>query len=76
MSLHDAKARLRHATERLELRWQDALKDWRDAKSREIHSEYLIPLAAHVSAAVSALDRLAETITRAERDCRADGFES
>lgn len=70
MSLYDAKARLGHAAQRLQLRWLDTQAEWTDGKSRELEDDYLTPLASHVTTAVSAIDRLAEVIARAERECR------
>lgn len=70
MSLHDAKARLGHAGQRLQLRWTDTLAEWNDAKSRELAEDYLTPLASRIATAVSAIDRLAEVLAMAERDCR------
>jgi hypothetical protein len=70
MSLHDSKARLGYAAQRLSLHWQETLADWRDPKSRDMEEEYLAPLASHLAAAVGAIDRLAEVLTRAERECQ------
>jgi hypothetical protein len=70
MSLHDSKARLGYAGQRLALHWQETLTDWRDPKSRDMEKEYLAPLESHLAAAVGAIDRLAETLARAERDCQ------
>lgn len=70
MSLHDSKARLGYAAQRLSLRWQESLVEWRDPKSREFEEQYLAPLESHLAAAVGAIDRLAEVIARAERECR------
>ncbi len=70
MSLHDSKARLGYAGQRLALRWQETLAEWRDPKSRELEEQYLAPLESHLAAAVGAVDRLAEVLSRAERECR------
>ena len=71
MSLHDSKARLGDAGQRLALHWQETLGEWRDPKSRELEEQYLAPLESHLAAAVGAIDRLAEVLTRAERECQA-----
>ena len=71
MSLYDSKARLGYAAQRLNLRWQDALAEWNDPKSREVEREYLAPMESYLSAAMGAIDRLADVLGRAERDCRA-----
>ncbi|MDZ4780004.1 MAG: hypothetical protein SGJ19_07115 [Planctomycetia bacterium] len=72
MSLEDAKARLDHASELLALHWQDTLTEWDDQKYREFDEEFLKPLFVHVSAAMSAMDRLQDVLVRAKRDSRCD----
>jgi hypothetical protein len=47
------------------------LGEWRDPTSRELEEQYLAPLESHLAAAVGAIDRLAEVLTRAERECQA-----
>jgi hypothetical protein len=72
MSLDDAKARLDHASELLALHWQDALTEWDDPKCREFEEDFLKPLFVHVSAAMSAMDRLQDVLVRAQRDSQGD----
>lgn len=70
MSLHDSKARLGASAERLQLRWLEAQAEWNDPQSREVERAHLVPLESHLRAAQGAIDRLAEVIAKAQRDCR------
>ncbi len=72
MSLHDAKARLVQSGKRLVQCWHLTQEQWTDAKSREFEKQYLEPLGPKIAAAVSAIDRLAEVLARARRQCADD----
>lgn len=69
MSIFDGRTKLSYAAERLKLRWLDTEEDWRDAKRQDFESEKLEPLQQQISAALGAMERLAELLGRAEADC-------
>ena len=69
MNLHDGKAKLSYATEKLGLQWDDVRAQWDDAASRDFQRDHLEPLQPLVANAVRAIERLAEILTRAQQEC-------
>ena len=60
---------LRDALEVLGLRWNDTQEFWNDANSQSVEEIFLKPLANEMSTAMSAVERLAEVLARAQREC-------
>lgn len=69
MSAHAGRTRLQGAHKDLRLRWEKARSDWDDPVSREFQEQHIEPLQRHVKNAVDAIDRIAELLARARRDC-------
>lgn len=61
--------RLREALEQLEQAWGATQELWRDGNSRHFEEEQLRPIAARVRDAYSVIQRLADILKQAERDC-------
>lgn len=68
-NLQAAAGRLQEALEKLQRAWSAASDEWRDENSRHIEEQLLAPLSAEVSAALPAIDHLAQTLARAAREC-------
>ena len=66
----DSRTKLRFAAERLWLRWEDTRSEWNDAASRDFERDHLLPLEPKLAAALRAMSLLAETMQRAEQECR------
>ena len=49
--------------------WEDARAGWDDPVSRAFESNYWLPLKTQVEATLSALDRLAPILARAQQEC-------
>ena len=60
---------LRDALEKLQQTWNEASQEWRDGNSRSFEENHLRPLASEVRGAYSVIQRLAETLKQAEKDC-------
>ena len=60
---------LRDALEVLGLRWNDTREFWNDANSQSVEENFLKPLASELSTTMSAVERLAEVLARAQREC-------
>lgn len=70
MNLHDHKAKLRFAAQKLQLRWDETKTDWNDAVSRDFEREHLAPLELPLSSALRAIEVLSEVLGRAAHDCQ------
>lgn len=62
-------ARLRDAAETLQRSWQETRGYWNDANARHIEEERLRPLLIEVKNAMTAIQRFAEVVRRAEIEC-------
>lgn len=67
--LNSGAAKLLDAVDVLTLNWNDAKEFWRDENARNLEENYLRPIGEEVSAALTAIHRLAEVIDRAQREC-------
>lgn len=70
MNLQDGRAKLGYAAQKLRLRWDEANRHWNDAVSRDFERDHLVPLEPQIAATLQAIDRLADVISRAERECQ------
>jgi hypothetical protein len=57
------------AARELKAAWAKARRDWDDETARRFEAEFLEPLAPKLSATIEAMDRIAATSARAEREC-------
>lgn len=70
MNLHDHKAKLRYAAQKLMLRWDETKSQWNDAVARDFQQQHLEPLEQPLGGALRAMELLSEVLSRAEQDCR------
>lgn len=62
-------SRLRDSLETLEANWCLTRKDWNDSNSRNLEENHLQPISVEVSTAFSVIQRLADVVGQAEREC-------
>jgi hypothetical protein len=67
--LHTGAARLNKATEVLLEAWDDTKSHWDDVNSRHFEKEQLDEIIPHIKSSLDAINRLAEVLFRAEKDC-------
>lgn len=70
--LETPAASMTHAARRLREAWATTREHWRDANSQEFEALHLQPLQPHLTSALSAIQRFAELLRQAERDCGDD----
>ena len=69
MSLAGNRSRLAAITRELSLQWQETKNYWKDAKSQEFESRYMVELQARVDKTVTVIEKLDELLTRVRKDC-------
>jgi hypothetical protein len=67
--LTGGRNRLIGSLKELQLRWSQLRGQWDDDVRKRFEQEYLVPREREVQAAVAAMDRMAEVVARAKRDC-------
>jgi hypothetical protein len=72
MSLTVGRAKLVQALKDLEMRWEKTRLQWDDAMSEDIAMMVVEPLEPRVRATVTAMEKMAEVLTRARRECGPD----
>jgi hypothetical protein len=54
----------------LQARWEETERDWQDVVRKAFQDEFLVPLEASVKSTLWEMDRLAEVLTKAKRECQ------
>jgi hypothetical protein len=67
--LTSGAARLRDAADVLAAKWAETQEFWKDDNSRSLEENQLRPLAGELSSALTAIQRLAEVLDQAQREC-------
>ena len=62
-------ARLQDAITRLEHAWQQTKEHWSDPVSQIVEEDYLVPIHNQVSVILDSVNKTAEVMGRAEREC-------
>lgn len=70
MSLDTGRYQLFSAFTALRERWDDLQSRWDDGVRREFAEDFWAGLEARTQAALSAIDRLAQTLNQAKQECR------
>jgi hypothetical protein len=55
--------------EDLQAAWADTLEHWHDDNSRKFEEDHLIPMALTIRLSLDAVNRMSESLAKAERDC-------
>lgn len=69
MSLKTSSAKLNDALKSFRYAWQQARRDWRDAKAVGFEKQYVQLIESSVKSALSGVDHMDAVLTRARRDC-------
>ena len=69
MSLNESAGRLERAAKELRLHFDRARDGWRDDRAAEVERRLLDPLDAATRRAADAMNRLAQAVAAARRDC-------
>lgn len=64
------QTKLAHSMKSLRESWDVAQEHWRDRVRVEFEEKYLREMEDRVRSTLGAMERLAELLNRAERDCR------
>ena len=67
--LSSGAGQLTRAANKLRERWADTKNHWNDENSRQLEEHHLQPLVPQIQMTLAALQRLAEVLERAEREC-------
>jgi hypothetical protein len=67
--LSGGSAQLSDSFDSLQAAWEAAATRWNDAASRRFHKERVEPLEPLTRRAILAIQRMAEVLGRAEREC-------
>jgi hypothetical protein len=70
MGLYEGRGNLDKSLKDLMLRWQATRQDWSDEVAEEFEKKYLDPLDVALRNAVSAMEQMAQVLSRVDRDCR------
>ena len=67
--LNTGAGRLLRANKELKQRWAETKQLWDDGNSRKFEEEFLQPLGPEIQLAIAAVQRLAELLEKAEKEC-------
>lgn len=67
--LNTGSTRLMRAAKYLKEQWAEAKEHWTDGTSQKFEKTFLEPLAPDVQLVIAAVQRLAEVLERAEKEC-------
>lgn len=70
MGLYEGRGNLNKGLKDLMLRWDSTKSDWSDDVASEFEKNYLEPLELALRQAVSAMDQMAQVLSRVDRDCK------
>jgi hypothetical protein len=60
--------RLHSALQTLRIHWESSRDDWDDAVSRDFEERHILPVETQVNAVLGAMERLAQTFSKARRE--------
>lgn len=69
MSLKTSSAKLNGALKSFRGAWQQARRDWRDAKAADFEKKYVLLMESCVKSALAGMDHMDAVLDRARRDC-------
>ena len=62
-------AKITSAYKTMRVHWDSTTDEWQDANQRRFEERFLNPLEPQLNSALEAIGRLAEILSRAEREC-------
>lgn len=70
MGLYEGRGNLNKGLKDLMLRWDSTRSDWSDEVSEQFEKTYLEPLELSLRQAVSAMDQMAQVLSRVDKECK------
>ncbi len=70
MGLYEGRGNLNKSMKDLLLKWDATKQDWSDEVAEDFGKNYLDPLEQALRQAVSAMDQMAQVLSRVDRDCK------
>jgi hypothetical protein len=70
MGLYEGRGNLNKSLKDLMLKWDATKLDWSDEVAEQFEATYLQPLDQALKQAVSAMDHMAQIMSRVDRDCK------
>ncbi|MEM8947284.1 MAG: hypothetical protein AAGD11_19075 [Planctomycetota bacterium] len=67
--LHTSAARIRKATEDLQIAWQETSEAWSDDVSRKFCEQHLEPIGPAVKISLDAVSRMQQLMNQIRQDC-------
>jgi Rho-binding protein len=67
--LTSGAAKMASAYKKLRVQWEDTKDRWHDENRANFEKNYLDPLEPQITAALDAINALAEVMNRAQREC-------
>jgi hypothetical protein len=69
MSLPSSRGQLKAALGQIKVVWEETQGRWNDPVSRGFERDFLLPLEPSARAAMAAMDKMAEILAKARREC-------
>jgi hypothetical protein len=69
MGMTEGRASLRKSVKELMFHWSEAKAHWNDATSHGFENKFLVPLDLDAKHALSAMDTMAQILSRIKQDC-------
>ncbi len=73
--LNSGMGRLRRATSKLQVCWDETKTHWRDRNASEFEENFLQPLLPSLTLTLASIHRMAEMVQRAEHELDEDRLE-
>ena len=74
IDLTSGLAQIQRAAAQLKEQWGEAKSVWNDEPSRTFQEDFLQPLLPELRLTVTAIQRLAEVLVKAEKECQDEGI--
>ena len=74
IDLTSGLAQIQRAAAQLKEQWGEAKSIWNDEASRTFQEEFLQPLLPELQLTVTAIQRLADVLVKAEKECQDEGI--
>ncbi len=71
--LRAASGKLKQALDLLRLRWEQTSEVWNDSQRFEFEEHHLVELQHESRKAIDSMNRLAELVVQAQRECGEEG---
>ena len=70
MGLYEGRGNLNKSLKDLVIKWQQTKQDWNDVVAQEFEKKYMDPMEQALKAAISAMDQMAQTMSKIDSECK------